>query len=155
MSEEKKEEYKISPMHRHLTQVVWYQLARDMSPSGRDDNSGTLHRLKWLFKPEDFPCGACDKIDTIKFMVLPTGVYRTCSWEGFTEKTDPVEIEGQRHMEAILLEDIICTNEQAIDVVKRYKQEKIYDPRTGVFFPPYRIPSHVGKIKCKLSQKAE
>jgi hypothetical protein len=153
-TDKEKEEYPISPMHRHLKQVVWYQLAREPNPSGRNDNTGTLHRMKWLFKAEDFPCGACNKSETIKFMVLPTGVYRTCEWEGFTEKTDPVDV-GEMHLEATLLEDIVCTNEQAIEVVKRYKQEKIFAGEHPVFFPEYKLPTHAGKILCKLSQRAE
>jgi hypothetical protein len=152
-----KEKYPITPMHKHFKEVVWYQLAREPPTGGRDDNSGVLHRMKWLFKAEDFPCGACSSSNKIKFMVLPTGVYRTCEEEGFTEKTDPVSI-GPTLMEAVLLEDLICTNQQAIDVVKMYHQERIYvgdRENPPIFFPRYTVPTHAGKVKCKLSVKAE
>ena len=127
-------------MHKHLKEVVWYQLMREPSATGRQD--GRLHRMKWLFRAQDLPCGACHRIDKVKFMVLPTGVYRSCENEGFTEKIEPIDISEMRQ-EAILLEDIVCTNQQALDVVKMYKQEKLYlDPDTGgVFFPEYKLPS--------------
>ena len=137
---EKETQYEPSPMHQRLKEVVWYQLAREVTQIGMDN--GTLHRLKWLFRPQEFPCGNvdCRQSDTITFMVLPTGVYRTCSNEGFTEKIQPID-EGEMHLEAILLEDIVCNNQQALDVVKMYHQERMYlDPDSRVLFSQYRIP---------------
>lgn len=140
---ETKEEYPASPMHRHLKEVVWYQLAREPSPTGRED--GKLHRLKWLFETKDFPCGACHRADNVKFMVLPTGVYRSCESEGFTEKIEPID-EGEFGSEATLLEDTICTNEEALAVIKMYHQERIFlDPDTRVFLPEYRLPRPYSK----------
>jgi hypothetical protein len=75
-------------MHQHLDQVVWYQLVRE--PSDKP-NTGKLHRQKWLFRAQDMPCGACHSSKAVKFMVLPTGVYRSCSNEGFTEKVEPID----------------------------------------------------------------
>lgn len=146
-----KSEYPPSPMHRHLKQVVWYQLTREGSATGRED--GKVHRLKWLFDSEDFPCGACHRTDMVKFMVLPTGVYRSCENEGFTEKIEPIDT-GELGAEATLLEDVICTNEEAIDVIKRYKQEKIFlDPETRIFLPEYKLPRPYGRKAPK--KKAE
>src|SRR5208337_3542258 len=135
VDEKKTEEYPISPMHRHLKQVVWMQLMRETSPYSLSD--GKVHRMKWLFKPEDFPCGACGRFDLVDFMVLPTGVYRSCKVEGMTEKVDPID-EGEKHYEAVLLEDTILTdNQDAIDVIKRYKQERIFlDEDSKVELPP-------------------
>lgn len=139
----KQDEYPISPMHKHLDSVVWYQLAREGSPTGRED--GKVHRLKWLFESRDFPCGACHRNDGVKFMVLPTGVYRSCSNEGFTEKIEPIDT-GEMGSEATLLEDIICDNTQAIEVIKMYRQEKIFlDPETRVFLPEYKLPRQYGR----------
>lgn len=138
-------------MHRHLKEVVWYQLAREQTPTGHED--GKLHRMKWLFLQKDFPCGACHRTDMVEFMVLPTGVYRSCRNEGFTEKIDPID-EGEMRSEAILLEDVILDkNEDAISVVKRYKQERIYlNEDTRVFFPPYKLPLHGGRKPPKREE---
>lgn len=146
-----KDEYTISPMHRHLKQVVWYQLARERTGSeGGNQETGPVHRMKWLFQQKDFPCGACHRSDKVKFMVLPTGVYRSCENEGFTEKIEPVD-EGEMHSEAILLEDFICkTNAEAVEVIKRYHQEKIYlDEDTHVFLPQYKVPRYAGRKPSK------
>ena len=126
-------------MHKHLKQVVWYQLAREASER---PNTGKLHRMKWLFRAEDMPCGACRKSNGVSFMVLPTGVYRSCENEGFTEKVDPID-EGEFPHNAILLEDVIPSNKEAMDVLKMYNQIKIYmDQETGgIFFPEYKLPS--------------
>lgn len=145
MTDEK--EYKISPMHRHLKEVVWYQLARE--PTGAamgNQETGPVHRMKWLFQAKDFPCGACHRSDNVKFMVLPTGVFRSCSNEGFTEKVEPID-EGEMHSEAILLEDVVLkTNAEAIEVIKRYKQEKIFlNEDSHIFLPQYKIPKFVGR----------
>ena len=134
-------EYKLSPMHKHLKEVVWYELEREASMTGRED--GALHRMKWLFRQEDFPCPNCGGTETITFMVLPTGIYRSCSKEGWTERVTPnaEEEAGTPHVEAILLEDVVCTNEQALEVVKMYSQEKLYlDPDVHTLFPMYRLP---------------
>jgi hypothetical protein len=147
MTDKEKEEYPISPMHRHLKQVVWYQLARERPMTeGGSQESGPVHRMKWLFQQKDFPCGACHRSDHVKFMVLPTGVYRSCEQEGFTEKIEPID-EGEMHSEAILLEDHLCTtNTEALEVIKRYKQEKIYlDPDCHVFLPAYKLPRFAGR----------
>jgi|GEM_PF-6312861 hypothetical protein len=130
--------YPISPMHQHLDQVVWYQLVRE--PSDKP-NTGKLHRQKWLFRAQDMPCGACHSSKAVKFMVLPTGVYRSCSNEGFTEKVEPID-EGEFPHFAILLEDKIPTNKEAMDVIHMYKQEKIFmDQETGgIWFPEHKQP---------------
>jgi hypothetical protein len=147
MTDKEKEEYPISPMHRHLKQVVWYQLARE--PTGNvmgNQETGPVHRMKWLFQSKDFPCGACHRSDHVKFMVLPTGVYRSCENEGFTEKVEPID-EGEMHSEAILLEDLVLkTNQEAIDVIRRYKQEKIYlNEDSHIFLPQYKMPKFAGR----------
>ena len=142
-------EYKISPMHKHFKEVVWYQLAREQTGEGRRD-SGKLHRLKWLFRQEDYPCGACRKTETVKFMVLPTGVYCSCEYEGMTERIDPID-EGELHREAVLLEDVILPdtrdgNREAVEVVKRYHQERMYlDEDSKIDFPAYKLPRTAGK----------
>jgi hypothetical protein len=139
-----KDEYPISPMHRHLKEVVWYQLVREQTSEGRE--SGKVHRMKWLFQQKDFPCGACKGIDKTKFMVLPTGVYRSCETEGFTEKIEAID-EGEMHSEAILLEDVVLTdNADAVAVIKRYHQEKIFlDEESHINLPPYKLPKSVGR----------
>jgi hypothetical protein len=145
MTNDKKDEYPISPMHRHLKEVVWYQLAREQSGE-MSRESGKVHRLKWLFQQKDFPCGACRSIEKVKFMVLPTGVYRSCENEGMTEKIDPID-EGELHSEAILLEDVVLTdNADAVAVIKRYHQEKIFlDEDSHISLPPYKLPKSAGK----------
>jgi hypothetical protein len=87
------------------------------------------------------PCGACHSSKAVKFMVLPTGVYRSCSNEGFTEKVEPID-EGEFPHFAILLEDKIPTNKEAMDVIHMYKQEKIFmDQETGgIWFPEHKQP---------------
>ena len=139
---ENNEKYPISPMHKQLTEAVWYELEREGSVSGRED--GTLHRLKWLFRQKDFPCRNCGGTDSVSFMVLPTGVFRSCSIEGWTEKVQPNPEEeiDMTHYEAVLLEDIICNNKQANDVVKRYHQERLYLDPVHTLFPMYRLPRH-------------
>lgn len=145
MTDKEKDEYPISPMHRHLKEVVWYQLTRQKI-SMENQEVGPVHRLKWLFLQKDFPCGACKKSDKVKFMVLPTGVYRSCEEEGMTEKIDPIDV-GEMQCEAILLEDHLCTtNKEAVDVIKRYHQERIYlDAESHIFLPEYKLP-RFGKV---------
>lgn len=147
---DKTEEYPISPMHRHLKQVVWYQLARESSGPQGNQETGPVHRMKWLFQAKDFPCGACHRSDHVKFMVLPTGVYRSCEHEGFTEKVEPID-EGEMQSEAILLEDVVLQkNEDAYAVIKRYHQEKMYlDPDAHIFLPQYKVPRHAGRLPSK------
>ena len=151
---EKKSLKDASPMHRHLQEVIWYQLMQERTEAGIEN--GKVHRMKWLFTAKDFPCGnpACNRTETITFMVLPTGVYRSCSFEGFTEKIEPID-EGERHNEAQLLEDIVLgtdDNDMAVAVIKRYKQERIYlDQDSHISLPPYKLPTR-GKKKQGKSE---
>lgn len=144
MVEKDKEEYPLSPMHKHFRELVVYQLSREPSQSARED--GRVHRMKWLFQQQDFPCGACHTTEKVKFMVLPTGVYRSCDKEGFTEKVEAIDY-GEMASEAILLEDYICiTNAEAIAVIKRYRQEKIYlDEESRIHLPEYKLPRKAGR----------
>ena len=75
-------------------------------------------------------------------MVLPTGVFRSCGIEGWTEKIqpNPEEEVDMPHYEAILLEDIVCNNHQANEVVKTYHQERLYFDPVHTLFPLYRLP---------------
>jgi hypothetical protein len=141
-----------SPMHRHLPEVIWYQLMQERADG---IENGKIHRMKWLFKAEDFPCGnpECRRTETIKFMVLPTGVYRSCSYEGFTEKIEPVD-EGEMHCEAKLLEDIILTdNDDAVEVIKRYKQERIFlNEDSHISLPQYKLPKRAVRKSKKVEE---
>jgi hypothetical protein len=144
MADKEKDEYPLSPMHKHFKEVVWVQLVREHSQSGGED--GPIHRMKWLFQQQDFPCDACHSSEKVKFMVLPTGVYRSCDNEGFTEKVEAIDY-GERGYEAILLENYVCvTNEEAIAVIRRYKQEKIYlDEESRIRLPEYKLPRKTGR----------
>jgi hypothetical protein len=140
MTDEKKDEYPLTPMHKHFKEVVCMQLSREPQPAGQQN--GKIHRMKWLFQPIDFPCGSCNSSDHVKFMILPTGVYRSCEYCNITEKVEAVNYENGQ--EAILLEDLILTdNRQAVEVIKRYGQEKLYlNEETRVFLPEHHPPRH-------------
>jgi hypothetical protein len=144
-----KSEYQLSPMKKHFDKLIVKLLAREPTPP---PNVGRLHILTWLFKKTDFPCGACNRIDDVQFMVLSTGVYRSCKFDGFTEKVEPVNDNGQ---EAILLEDKICSSDtEAMEVIKRYHQERIYcDPDASLNLPEYRPPRKAGRIRKPIVEE--
>jgi hypothetical protein len=143
----RKTEYTLSPMKKHFAQVIWTQLVREPSPDPR--NTGRIHAMTWMFTQEDFPCGGCGRKDTIQFMVLSTGVYRSCKYDGFTERIEPVNYENGQ--EAILLEDkIVSSNDEALGIIKRYHQEKTYlDPDAPLNLPDYKLPRKAGRSPKK------
>lgn len=141
-----KSEIVLSPMHKHFNELIVQTLAREQM-GGNPTAMGKVHIMTWLFKKSNFPCGACNLSDNVQFMVLPTGVYRSCEYDGFTEKIDPINYENGQ--EATLLEDKICaTDEEAMEVILRYNQQSIYcDPDSSLNLPEYKLPKRPRRTK--------
>lgn len=136
----------LSPMHKHFNELTVQTLTREQM-GGNPTVMGRVHAMTWLFKKDSFPCGACHLSDNVQFMVLPTGVYRSCKYDGFTEKIDPINYENGQ--EATLLEDVICaTDEEAMEIVLRYNQQSIYcDPDSSLNLPEYKLPKRPRRTK--------
>lgn len=144
--------YEPSQMHKHLDEVVWEQLSREVP----QDNFSIVHYQKWLFRKQDFPCGMqnCRSGDFVKFIVLPTGIYKTCGNCSFTERIDPVNDDG---VEAVLLEDRKITdleNDPIIrEVLTRYGQLNIYSGERPIQLPKTMYPR--ARVKRKPPVESE
>jgi len=100
MSENKK--VVISPDNQHLDEIVWETvIVRNGQP---------VHQV-WKFEKAYFPCGRCKLPDNIKFISLPTGVYKTCKYCGFTEDASPVNIDSGEERAEKLVDEVVSIEE--------------------------------------------
>jgi len=121
MTEKPKQEYKITPQEIHVKFCVADRVVM---------RNGQPVYEKWVYEQKNFPCGACNKIEDVKFMSLPLGVYRTCEFDGFTEKVDPVNADTGEEL-AYLDERKVITIDEAWNVLERNKSTR---------FPPQGLP---------------
>lgn len=148
MSETQKKEYPPSPMHKHFDEVVW----EEITVEGPQDNRVMRYR-KWLFTQENFHCGICHQAgENIQFMVLPTGVYMSCKDDGITQKVPSITEDE----EAIMLENRIIGNEEAIEVTKRNGTFDAYFVGVGgtdakINIPETKIPRRQKKVRKKAT----
>lgn len=111
MSETKTKIPEISPDNIHLDELVWETIIMR--------NGQPIHQI-WLFTKTYFPCGRCHMPDNIKFMSLPTGVYKTCKYCGFTEDASITNIDtGEERAE--LLSDKIVPIDEAWAILRKHK----------------------------------
>lgn len=125
---EKPKEYKISPDDTHVDALVWETVVV---------KNGTPFRQVWFFEKVYFPCGRCQLPDQIKFMSLPTGVYKSCKYCGFAEGVSTINSETGEHR-AELLEEKQITIEEAWALLQRHKSVP-YAPRGLPTIKPQRI----------------
>jgi hypothetical protein len=127
---DKKDEYKVSPQEVHLKFCVAERvIVRNQQPIYE----------KWVYSLEAFPCGKCKRTEDVKFMSMPLGVYRTCDFDGFTEKVEPVNPDTKEHM-AYLAETRQITVAEAWEVLERNHATK---------FPPAGLPQRPRTTKRK------
>lgn len=125
---EKNVEYKVTPKEVHVKFCVFERvIVRNNQPIYE----------KWVFSQEDFPCGMCGKTSDVKFMSLPLGVYRTCDFDGFTEKVEPINPDTGEH-NAYLAETHNISINEAWEVLARNNATK---------FPPAGLPKRTRKTR--------
>lgn len=70
----------VTPLNKHVKYCVDERVV---------EIGGKLVYQKWIYEQSAFPCPMCGKTVDVLFMRLPLGVFRTCSWDGFTEMIHP------------------------------------------------------------------
>jgi predicted RNA-binding Zn-ribbon protein involved in translation (DUF1610 family) len=121
---EKPKEYKVSPMEVHVKFCVDERVV---------SINNQLTYQKWVYEQSDFPCPQCGKTTDVLFMRLPLGVFRTCSWDGFTERITPTHSETGEQI-AYLAEQRVISTEEAWEVMERNKST------VPPFLPPWIPP---------------
>jgi hypothetical protein len=108
----------VSPDSQHFEELVWETIIM---------RGNVPYYQKWLFKKEDFPCGRCHTPQNVKFMSLPTGVYKTCTYCGFTEGVAPQDPDTGDDI-AIIIEEKTVSIDEAWEVLKRHKSDPYAPP---------------------------
>lgn len=121
MPENKSEQFIVSPPKKHFDNVVAeFIVMKGDIPTYQ----------KWQFLKEDFPCGSCKITDGTRFMVLKTGVYRSCTLCGVTEKVLTIDYDTKEEM-ARLIDEKRCSVEEAWEILAKTGADR---------FPPAGLP---------------
>jgi len=127
----KKRKYRVTPLQIHTKFCVDEQLRYV---------NGQWIVEKWLFTRKDYRCGVCGRADDVVFMRLPTGVYLSCTWCGFTEKVEPRDPDT-REEKAFLLETRNISIVEARQIATRDKRIEFFPALTTRGRPKRETPS--------------
>ena len=109
MAEKVEKRVKISSDGVHLDELVWETVVM---------KNGVPYRQVWLFERQYFPCGRC-RSTQVKFMSLPTGVYKSCPKCGFAEGVATTNIDtGDRYAE--LIDEKIVSIAEAWEILRKH-----------------------------------
>ena len=140
MSETKKttkKKLKVSPMFKYVKncldeRVVW--------------DNGIAYVERWLYLPQDFPCGGCNQTGGVRFMRCTPGVFRTCKYCNYTEEVLPRDPSTGEELARLLERQQISVNE-AWKILERDMRQK---------FPPAGLPSPRGRrVRAPLPENIE
>jgi len=130
---EKIEQPIISPDNEHLDELIWETIIV---------RNGQPIRQVWKFEKAYFRCGRCKMPDNIKFISLPTGVYRTCKYCGFTEDAHPVNADtGEERAEKLV--DEVVSIDKAWEILRKHKAH----PYAPLSLPHAKVKR--GRIRTK------
>jgi hypothetical protein len=123
---EKASKYIVSPLEVHCKFCVDERIAMI---------NKVLHYQKWVYEQAMYPCPMCHRTDDVLFMRMPLGMVRTCAYDGFTERIEPMDVETKDYI-AYLAEERTITVDEAWKILEKNKQTK--PPFIPVWMPPRR-----------------
>lgn len=117
MSPTKKKVYKVSPMKVHRRMLVHEYL---------NIRGTSVYYEKWLFRPDEFPCGQCKDTSNVVFMRLAplNAVCRSCKHCGVTERIFPRNPKTDAVQAVQLEESRLITEEELRAFIERNQMKK-------------------------------